>query len=166
MAALAYSAGLNLGRGGNAAWMKGGRMAGHEQDAASDLIVYIDHSDIRDGSLDELKQGVSRLVEFLAAREPQLITYGFYIDDAAAKMTVVAVHPDSASLEIHLDIGGPEFRKLAPLLKLTAIECYGRPSAKALDQLHRKAEALGEDGTVVTVARFAGFGHLHRQLAS
>ena len=32
-------------------------------------------------------------------------------------------------------------------------------------QLHRKAEALGEDGTVVTVARFAGFGHLHRQLA-
>jgi hypothetical protein len=137
-----------------------------ERNTALEPIVYIDHSDIQEGSLEELKQGVSKLVDFLAAREPQLIMYGFYIDDAAAKMTVVAVHPDSASLEIHLDVGGPEFRKLAPLLKLKAIECYGRPSAKALDQLQRKAEALGDGGTVVTVGRFAGFDHLNRQLAT
>jgi hypothetical protein len=140
-------------------------MAGQARDTPLEPIVYIDHSDIREGSLEELKQGVSRLVDFLAAREPQLIMYGFYFDDAAAKMTVLAVHPDSASLEIHLEIGGPEFRKLAHLLKLTAIECYGRPSAKALDQLQRKAQALGDNGTVVSVGRFAGFDHLNQQLA-
>ena len=72
-------------------------------------------------------------------------------------MTVVAVHPDSASLELHLDIGGAEFGKLAHLLTLTAIECYGRPSERALDQLRRKAAALGDGGSVVTVGRFAGF---------
>ena len=100
--------------------------------SASEPIVYIDHSNIREGSLDELKAGVQRLVDFIEAREPQLVSYGFYIDDEAARMTVVAVHPDTASLELHLEIGGPEFRKLAPLLTLTAIECYGRPSQKAL----------------------------------
>jgi hypothetical protein len=31
---------------------------------------------------------------------------------------------------------------------LTGIECYGRPSAKALDQLHRKATALGDAATL------------------
>jgi hypothetical protein len=106
--------------------------------SASEPIVYIDHSDIREDSLDELKEKVRRLVNFIDAREPQLITYGFYIDDEAAKMTVVAVHPDSASLELHLDIGAAEFSKLAHLLTLTAIECYGRPSERALVKLRRK----------------------------
>jgi hypothetical protein len=135
-------------------------MAGQGTASASEPIVYVDHSDIREGSLNELKAGVQRLVEFIDAREPQLITYGFYIDDEAAKMTVVAVHPDSASLELHLDIGGVEFGKLAHLLTLTAIECYGRPSDTALAQLRRKAAALGNGGGVVSIGRFAGFAHL------
>jgi hypothetical protein len=61
----------------------------------------------------------------------------------------VAVHPDSESLERHMDIGSDEFRKLAHLVTLTAIECYGRPSERALEQLRNKAAALGDGGAVV-----------------
>ncbi len=50
-------------------------MAGQGTISASGPIVYIDHSDIREGSLDELKVGVSQLVDFIRVREPQLITY-------------------------------------------------------------------------------------------
>ena len=89
-----------------------------------------------------------------------MITYGFYIDEEAARMTVVAVHPDSESLERHMEIGGGEFRKLAHLVTLTGIECYGRPSERALDQLRQKAAALGDAGAVVSVERFAGFTHV------
>jgi hypothetical protein len=89
-----------------------------------------------------------------------LIDYGFYIDEDARKMTVVAVHPDSASLELHMDIGGAEFRRLGHLLTLTAIECYGRPSERALEQLRLKAATLGDGGTVLSIGRFAGFTHL------
>ena len=135
-------------------------MAGHGTLRAPEPIVYIDHSDIRKGSLEELKAGVQRLVDFIEAREPQLITYGFYIDQEAAKMTVVAVHPDSASLELHMEVGAAEFRKLAHLLTLTGIECYGRPSERALEQLRHKASTLGDGGTVVSIGRFAGFTHL------
>jgi hypothetical protein len=134
-------------------------MAGNGTVGASEPIVYIDHSDIREGSLEELKAGMQRLVEFIEAREPQLITYGFYIDEAAARMTVVAVHPDPASLELHMDIGGEEFRTLAHLLTLTAIECYGRPSERALEQMRQKAATLGDGGTVISIGRFAGFTH-------
>jgi hypothetical protein len=135
-------------------------MASHGTLRAPEPIVYIDHSDIRKGSLEELKAGIQRLVDFIDAREPQLITYGFYIDQEAAKMTVVAVHPDSASLELHMDVGAAEFRKLAHLLTLTGIECYGRPSERALEQLRHKASTLGDGGTVVSIGRFAGFTHL------
>ena len=135
-------------------------MAGQGTVGAPEPIAYIDHSDIREGSLEELKMGVRRLVDYIDAREPQLITYGFYIDEDAAKMTVVAVHPDSASLELHMEIGSKEFAKLAHLLTLTAIECYGRPSERALGQLRHKAATMGDGGTVVSIGRFAGFTHL------
>lgn len=127
---------------------------------AYEPIVYLDHSDIREGSLDELKAGVQRLVEFIEAREPQLISYGFYIDENGGKMTVVAVHPDSASLELHIDVGGAEFRKLGHLLTLTGIECYGQPSERALEMMRAKAAALGDGGTVVSIGRFAGLSNL------
>ena len=37
----------------------------------SEPIVYIDHSHIREDSIDELKAGVERLVDFIDAREPR-----------------------------------------------------------------------------------------------
>lgn len=135
-------------------------MTDHRPAGDAEPIVYIDHSDIRDGALEELKGGVQRLVEFIEAREPQLITYGFYIDENAGKMTVVAVHPDSASLELHMDVGGEEFRKLGHLLTLTGIECYGRPSERALHMMRDKAAALGNGRTVISIGRFAGFSKL------
>ena len=135
-------------------------MSGYSARGGSEPIVYIDHSHIRGDSIDELRAGVRRLVDFIDAHEPQLIAYGFYIDEDAARMTVVAVHPDSTSLERHMEIGGGEFRKLAHLVTLTSIECYGLPSEKALAQLRDKAATLGDAGAVVSIERFAGFTHL------
>ena len=123
----------------------------------SDPLVYIDRSDIRDGRLEEVRKGIRELVEFVETHEPQLIAYGFYFNETGTGMTVVAVHPDSASLEFHLEIGGPAFRKLSELIELRTIDVYGRPSEKVLGQLQHKAEMLGEDGRVVVHQRDAGF---------
>jgi hypothetical protein len=123
----------------------------------SEHIVYIDRSKILDGKLEELKEGLSELVEFVDAHEPQLISYAFFINEEAARMTVVAIHPDSASLEFHMEIAGPNFRKLARFVRLMTIEVYGRPSDRALKQLRQKAEMLGEDGSVVVQQPHAGF---------
>ncbi|HET9497431.1 MAG TPA: hypothetical protein VFP83_03830 [Candidatus Limnocylindria bacterium] len=134
-------------------------MANEGTPSMSEPIVYIDHSNIVDGALEELKAGVRRVAQFIEAREPQLISYGFYIDEENRTMTVVAVHPDSASLELHMNVGGPEFRTLSHLLRLTAIECYGQPSDRAVEQMRQKATALGDGGTIVSIGRFAGFAH-------
>jgi hypothetical protein len=122
-------------------------------------IVYIDRSDVTPGSLADLQAAVSDLVTFVDAREPRLISYGFYIDDVASTMTVVAVHPDSASLEYHLSIGGPEFRKVGAFIRLRAIEVFGQPSDTALAQIHEKARMLG-DATVLVRSADAGFARM------
>jgi hypothetical protein len=120
------------------------------------LVVYLDRSDIHQGALAELKAGIRRLVQFIESAEPQLMEYGFYIAEDTAQMTVVAVHPDSASLELHLEIGRDEFRKLAHLITLRETEVFGSVSPHALEMLRQKASALG--GSSVRVhERFAGF---------
>lgn len=124
----------------------------------AEAIVYIDRSRIRPGSVDAVRRGVTSLVEFIRANEPQLISYAFYVDEAASSMAVVAVHPDSASMELHMRIGGPEFRKLAGFIDLERIEVFGLPSDAVRDQLDEKARMLGENARVIVHEPLAGFG--------
>ncbi len=61
-------------------------------------------------------------------------------------MVVVSVHPDSASLERHIEIGGPECKRLAPFLTLREIEVFGHLSARAAELVQQKADMLGDQG--------------------
>lgn len=119
-------------------------------------IIYIDVSEIRDGKLEELEVAMSELARFVEANMPRLISYAFFLDEGRTAMTVVAVHPDVASLEFHMDKGGEEFRKFGDLIDLSRIEVYGSISDGVLDRLHQKARMLGS-GTVVVHELYAGF---------
>jgi hypothetical protein len=119
-------------------------------------ILYIDKSAIRQGALERVKAGIAELVEFVETNEPQLISYSFNFNEEGTRMTVVALHPDSASMEFHMQIGGPIFRKFTELLDLETIEVYGHPSEAVLEQLWQKARMLGR-GTVHVHSRYAGF---------
>jgi hypothetical protein len=123
-------------------------------------LVYIDTSDVREGALEELKGAIRKLVEFVDANVPRLIAYNVYLSEDGTQMTVVHVHPDSASLEDHMEVGGPVFRKFADLITLSSIRVYGEPTEKAIRQLHDKAQSLGCDEVVVhgLHAGFSRFG--------
>jgi hypothetical protein len=85
-----------------------------------------------------------------------MILYRIHIDADAHRMTVVAVHPDSESLELHLEVGRGQFRSLAGMITLRHIEVYGRLSDKARTMLEQKAKMLG-GGKVTVHGSFAGF---------
>ena len=63
----------------------------------SDVILYVDTSDVGEGALDELEPAVKQLVDFVEANEPRLIAYNIYFSEDGTRMTVVSMHPDSAS---------------------------------------------------------------------
>lgn len=120
-------------------------------------IIYLDRSEIREGKLDEVRAALKELVDFVRTQEPQLIGYGFYLNEEGTRLTLVAIHPDSASLEFHMEIAGPIFGRFTELIKLRSIEIYGRASEKVLEQLRHKAELLGDDASVVIHHQHAGF---------
>ena len=120
------------------------------------MILSVDTSDVRAEALDELKPAIKGLVDFVEANEPRLIAYNVYFSDDDTRMTVVSVHPDSASLEYHMQVAGPLFRQFVDLVTLSSIHIYGEPSEKVLNQSHEKARLLGR-GTVVVDSLHAGF---------
>ena len=122
-------------------------------------IVYIDISEVHEGALDELKAGLKDLVDFIEAKEPRLLAYNVYFSADSTRMTVMNVHPDAASLEYHMEVAGPLFRRFVELVTLSSIHIYGEPSEKALEQAHEKARLLG-GGAVEVEALHAGFTRL------
>ena len=120
------------------------------------MLVYVDTSEIREGALEELRTAFEELVEFINSSVPRVIVYKVYLSDDGSQVTVVHIHPDSESLERHLEVGGPAFRGFVDLLTLSSIRVYGEPSDRVIRQLQDKAQLLG--CTDVSVhAHHAGF---------
>ena len=120
-------------------------------------IVYVDRSRVLPGKSAEVRQAIHDLVAFVEAHEPQLLAYNFYLDDDASEITLVAVHPDSASLERHVSVAGDAFRRFIPLIELRSIELYGDPTDDVMQKMHDKARMLGAGDRVVVQHLQAGF---------
>jgi len=127
-------------------------------------VIYIDRSDVHEDRWDALKAAVTGLVAFVETHQPQIATYAIYLDEDTHRMTVVSVHPDSASLERHIEVGAPEFKKLAPLLALREIDVFGHLSRAAVELVRQKAVALGEQPCVALHEQLAGFDRLNAQI--
>jgi quinol monooxygenase YgiN len=121
------------------------------------VIVYVDTAEVRNGALEELKEAIKELVDFVEANEPRLIAYNVYLSDDGGGMTVVQVHPDAESLEYHMEVAGPVFRQFVELVTLSSIQIYGEASEKLLQQSHEKARLLGRGASVVADDLHAGF---------
>ena len=127
-------------------------------------IVYVDCSEIHDGKVEEVKELARELVGFIEQREPQLLFYGFFFSEDDRRMSVIAIHPDSESMELHLTVGGAGFRKFSDLITMRAIDVYGRPTADVLDQLRQKARMLGAPDSVAVHELASGFARLQTAL--
>jgi hypothetical protein len=122
----------------------------------SEDLVVIDSSAVREGKLEELKAAIIDLVGFVESNEPRPLAYNVYLNEGGTRMTVVQVHPDSASMEFHMEVVGSAFPTFADLIELSTMDVYGEPSAGLLGQLRQKVQMLG-NATVAVHYRHAGF---------
>jgi hypothetical protein len=119
-------------------------------------LIVVDTSEIREGKREELERGIAELAAFVEANENDPISYQVFFGDDGCLMTVLQIHPDSASMERHMELAGPVFAGFADLVVLRTIDIYGSPSEKVVEQLRGKAELLGT-ATVTVHDRQAGF---------
>ena len=119
-------------------------------------VVVIDRSEILEGKLPEVETVIKEMAAFVESNEPRPIPYNVYLNQDRTRMTVVQVHPDSASMEHHMKVAAPTFAKFEGLIRLAAMDVYGQPSDELREQMRQKVRMLG-DATVTVHERHAGF---------
>lgn len=119
-------------------------------------IILVDVSEILPGKLEDAKAAFRELSTFVEANEPRIISYNVFFNAGETVVTVIQVHPDSASVEFHVKTGAELFRTFGSLLTMRMMEVYGEPSEDLLQAMRAKATMLGA-GDVQVHDLHAGF---------
>jgi len=109
----------------------------------SEIIIYVDTSEIIEGRLYDLQEAVAGLVKFVDEHESRPIAYNFYFNETKTRMTLIQVHPDAASLEFHMQIAAANFPRFTEYIKFLKIDVYGVPGESLLALLKKKTQMLG-----------------------
>jgi hypothetical protein len=125
--------------------------------AVASPLDFIATNRLKAGQLERERERVQGLVEFIEASEPRLIAFNEYVSEDGDEVTVVQVHPDTASLEAHMKIVRERAQEAyAETLDATVrIQAFGRPTAAILEA-HREQAGNGVELSV-SGEHLAGF---------
>ncbi len=104
-------------------------------------FIYIGTYTIQASKLDEAKKAVRNLVDVVERHEPRLISFNVYLDESGTKLSVVQVHPDADSMELHMKVISEHLTNSFEYLDATESEqIYGQPTASLSSMLEQWAE--------------------------
>ena len=90
----------------------------------SGAFVYVGTAKIKPGKLEEARKNLAELVDFVETNEPRMIAFHLFLDEEGSTLTIVHVHPDSASMEFHLQVAAKHFATAFDFLESTVGEQY------------------------------------------
>lgn len=102
-------------------------------------LIYISTWKIKKGRLESYKRIAQDLVELFMEREPQIIAFNTFINEAGTEMTSIQIHPDADSMDSHMNVLGQAFEEVEgmgevmELIEPVSIEIYGTPSVSLLE---------------------------------
>ena len=115
-------------------------------------FIFIATNRLKPGKFEDEKKRVPGLCDFIEANEPQLIAFNEYASDDGTEVGVVQIHPDAASMELHMEVVADRAAQAyaETLQATTSIQVYGEPSEAVLTMLQRQAGC----GVPLTVKRY------------
>lgn len=99
-------------------------------------FIYIGTTTIKPGKLEEARKRIVELVDFVEANEPRMIAFHCYLDEEGNRLTIVQVHPDSASMEFHMQVNAKHFTTAFDYLdEQVSEQYYGKMSGTLVAEL-------------------------------
>jgi len=90
----------------------------------SGTLIYVGTTRIKPGKLEEARKHLAELVDFVDTNEPRMIAFHLFLDEEGSKLTTVQVHPDSASMEFHMQVNAKHFATAWDFLDAVVSEQY------------------------------------------
>ena len=116
-----------------------------------DPIVFISHSNVKEGKLEAFKKLSLEVFPVMEAEKPGTLLHYGYVDEAASQVHFVHVFGDADAMDAHMIGAAERTGKAYEFIETYSFEIYGTPSEEVLSMLRM---APGVD----VVVRPAGFG--------
>jgi len=106
-------------------------------------FIFIATNKLKPGKLEDERERVRELSDFIAANEPRLLAFNEYADETGTEVGVVQVHPDAQSMQFHMNV----VRERAAtayaetLDATTTVQVFGTPDDTILQMLRQQAGA-------------------------
>src|SRR5439155_25940179 len=119
-------------------------------------FIYVGTWTIKPGKFEEARKWVSEHVDLVETNEPRLVAFHVYFDEEGKTASVVQVHPDSASMEFHMQVISEQLSGAFDYIDSILSEQYFGPMSESLSETLSKWETPGV--TVTKMPMFeAGF---------
>ena len=95
-------------------------------------LIYVGTYTVKPGSQEQARGRLAELVDFVETNEPRLIAFNTYLDRDGSTVSIVQVHPDSASMEFHMQVNAKHFATAYDWLDTSIGQQYFGPISDAL----------------------------------
>jgi quinol monooxygenase YgiN len=95
-------------------------------------FVYVGTWTIKEGKIEEARRFLSEHADFVEANEPRMIAFHMYLDEEGRSCSVVQVHPDSTSMEFHMQLLAEHMAGAMDLIDTIVTEQYFGPMSDDL----------------------------------
>jgi hypothetical protein len=119
-------------------------------------FVYVGTWTVKPGKLEEAKRFLSEHTAFIEEQEPRLIAFHVFFDEEGGTASVVQVHPDSASMELHMEVIAEHMSAAFDVIDMILSEQYYGPMSQSLSETLAQWETPGVVVTKMPV-HAAGF---------
>jgi hypothetical protein len=110
-------------------------------------FVFIITLRIKPSQRDEFKALTREYMKFIEENEPRAWAHFGYLDATESEASLVAVHPDSASADQHLQVAGEKIGQGLALTDTVGIQVYGEPGPI----VRRALEANAAEGVPMSI---------------
>lgn len=105
----------------------------------SERVVLIGTFRIPQDRVDEWKVAVRGMADFVHANVPRVVAFDMFVNEDGTEGTVIQVHPDSASLEQHLEAAAERIAAGTQMVEVLRIDLFGSPSKRVMKRLQDEA---------------------------
>ncbi len=95
-------------------------------------FVYVGTWTIKPGKLEAAKKWLAEHADLIETNEPRLVAFHVYFDEEGTTASVVQVHPDSASMEFHMELISKHMEDAFEIIDTILSEQYFGPMSDEL----------------------------------
>lgn len=105
----------------------------------SEPFIFINTYGIKEGMTDVFREQAQEVVDLVRAEEPQMLFFGFFINEEGTEATTLQVHPDADSMLFHMEVAKQHIEESVDFLDFSnmSVGVYGTPNQAVLETMRQ-----------------------------